>query len=164
MRERQAGTTDAAGLDTSRLSHRPRWWVNHDTAHLFGKPNRKRVVPAFSIPNGSEHMVSMRCRSPRGRRRSLMSGAGHALMRAMETTTKEIPMTDTTMALLEATERLERAETEARIADVALSTLVPDAPLRFKVRAVERARRADAELTAARAAYEAAQDVECPEA
>src|SRR3989337_1632758 len=76
----------------------------------------------------------------------------------MQTTTEEIPMTDPTMALLEATESLERAETEARIADVALSTLVPDAPLCLKVRAVERARPADAELASARATSAAAQD------
>ena len=73
-------------------------------------------------------------------------------------------MTDPTLDLLEASERLERAEADRRVAELRYATLLADAPLRFKVEAIERLRRADAELTNARAAYEAAQDVECPEA
>ena len=73
-------------------------------------------------------------------------------------------MTDPTLGLLEASERLERAEADHRVAELRYSTLVAEAPLRFKVEAIERLRRADAELTDARAAYEAAQDIECPEA
>ena len=73
-------------------------------------------------------------------------------------------MTDPTLELLEASERLERAEADRRIAELRYSTLVADAPLRLKVEAIERLRRAGAELDAARAAYEAAQDIECPEA
>ena len=44
MRERHAGAADTAGLDTSRLSHRASHEVNHDTARLYGKPNRKTVA------------------------------------------------------------------------------------------------------------------------
>ena len=73
-------------------------------------------------------------------------------------------MTDPTRDLLEASERLQRAEADRRVAELRYTTLVADAPLRFKVEAIERLRRADAELDAARAAYEAAQDVDCPEA
>ena len=73
-------------------------------------------------------------------------------------------MTDPTMALLEATERLDRAETEARIAEIRLNSLVIGAPLRYGVAATVRLRRADTELAAAQAAYEAAQDLPCPEA
>ena len=71
-------------------------------------------------------------------------------------------MTDPTLELLEASERLERAETDRRVAELRYSTLVAEAPLRFKVEAIERLRRTDAELTDARAAYEATQDVDCP--
>ena len=73
-------------------------------------------------------------------------------------------MTDPTLGLLEASERLERAETDRRVAELRYTTLVADAPLRFKVEAIERLRRADADMTDARTAYEAAQDVDCPEA
>ena len=41
--ERQARAADTAGLDTSRLSHRRGHRVNHDTARLYEKPNRKAV-------------------------------------------------------------------------------------------------------------------------
>ena len=73
-------------------------------------------------------------------------------------------MTDPMRDLLEASERLERAEADRRVAELRYSTLVADAPLRFKVEAIERLRRADADMTDARTAYEAAQDVDCPEA
>ena len=73
-------------------------------------------------------------------------------------------MTDPTSDLLGASERLERAKTDRRVAELRYTTLVADAPLRFKVQAIERVRRADAELDAARAGYEATQDVDCPEA
>lgn len=58
----------------------------------------------------------------------------------------------------------EHAETEASIAAVSLNSLDRSVPLQMKARAVERASRAVEELADARAAYEAAQDVECPEA
>ena len=69
------------------------------------------------------------------------------------------------MALqMAAAERLERAETEVRIAAIRIDTLVAEAPLRFKVEATARYRRARDERDAAQAAYDAAQDLECPEA
>ena len=70
-------------------------------------------------------------------------------------------MTDPTLELLEASARLERAEGDRRVAELRYATLLADAPLRFKVEAIERLRRADVELDATRTAYEAAQDVEC---
>ncbi len=73
-------------------------------------------------------------------------------------------MTDPMRDLLEASERLQRAEADRRVAELRYTTLVAEAPLRFKVEAIERLRRADAVLHAARAAYEAAQDIDCPEA
>ena len=64
---------------------------------------------------------------------------------------------------MDAWERLERAQTEVQIAEISINALVIGAPLRYGVAATDRLRRADAELAAARASYEAAQDVECPE-
>ena len=105
---------------------------------------------------------------------SLMSGLHHDASRVMNgrmhtTSTRKAAtpmttMTDPTLELLEASERLEQAEADRRVAELRYTTLVADAPLRFKVEAIERLRRADAERDAARAAYEAAQDVDCPEA
>ena len=72
-------------------------------------------------------------------------------------------MTDPAIALLEATERLERAHTEVRIAGIRLDSLVLGAPLRYGVEATDRLRRALDEQDAAQAAFDAAQDVDCPE-
>lgn len=72
-------------------------------------------------------------------------------------------MTGPAIALLEATERLERAHTKVRIAEVRHDSLVPGAPLRYGVEATARLRGALAEQDAAQAAFDAAQDVDCPE-
>ena len=73
--------------------------------------------------------------------------------------------TDTTnfQTLLEATERLEAAETAVRVAKIRLTSLVPGAPLRDGVEATRRLRAARADLDAARVAYDAAQDLPAPE-
>ena len=65
--------------------------------------------------------------------------------------------------LFEATERLEAAETAVRVAAIRLNSLVPGAPLRYGVQATRRLRAAEAELEAARVAYDAAQDLPAPE-
>ena len=65
--------------------------------------------------------------------------------------------------LYHATERFEAAERQVRIAAIRLNSLVPGAPLRYGVEATRRLRAADAELEAARVAYEAAQDLPAPE-
>ena len=71
-------------------------------------------------------------------------------------------MTDV-QGLLDATERLEAAQTAVRIAQTRIDSFVPSAPLRDKVEATERLRAADAELAEARTAYETAQDLLAPE-
>lgn len=82
----------------------------------------------------------------------------------MDTSTAQTPTTtQNALALLDATERLERAETEVRIAALRIDTLVIGAPLRYGVEATERYRRALAKRDAAQAAFDAAQDIECPE-
>ena len=70
---------------------------------------------------------------------------------------------DAMAAQIAACERLERAQTEVRIAEISVNSLVIGAPLRYGVAATVRLRRADTELAAAQAAYEAAQDLPCPE-
>jgi hypothetical protein len=65
--------------------------------------------------------------------------------------------------LTQATIRVDEAERQVRIAEIRLNSLVPGAPLRFGVEATRRLRAADAELEAARVAYEAAQDLPTPE-
>ena len=80
----------------------------------------------------------------------------------MDTTTEETTMTDS-RTLLDATERLETAQTAVRIAKTRIDSFLPSAPLRDKVEATERLRAADAELAEARAAYDAAQDLLAPE-
>lgn len=65
--------------------------------------------------------------------------------------------------LLDATDRLQAAETAVRIAEIRRNSLVPGVPLRYGVEATRRLRAADAELEAARVAYEAAQDLPAPE-
>jgi hypothetical protein len=65
--------------------------------------------------------------------------------------------------LTDATIRLDEAERAVRIAEIRRNTLVPGTPLRYGVEATRRLRAADAELEAARVAYEAAQDLPAPE-
>jgi len=65
--------------------------------------------------------------------------------------------------LMDATIRLDEAERSVRIAALRLSSLVRGAPLRYRVEATRRRRAADAELEAARIAYDAAQDLPAPE-
>ena len=84
----------------------------------------------------------------------------------MDSTPTEGEMT-TEMAnfhtLYEATERFESAERAVRIAAIRLNSLVPGVPLRYGVEATRRLRAADAELEAARVAYDEAQDLPAPE-
>ena len=84
----------------------------------------------------------------------------------MDSTTPETEMT-TEMAnfntLFEATERAEAAERAVRIAEIHANSLVPGVPLRYGVEATRRLRAADAELEAARVAYDEAQDLPAPE-
>ena len=58
--------------------------------------------------------------------------------------------------------RLDEAERSVRIARVRLNSLLPGNPLRYGVEATRRLRAADADLEAARIAYEAAQDLPAP--
>jgi len=81
----------------------------------------------------------------------------------MTTNTPDDAMTNFE-TLTAATIRLDEAERAVRIAEIRLNSLVPGAPLRYGVEATRRLRAADAELGAARAAYEAAQDLPAPEA
>jgi hypothetical protein len=72
--------------------------------------------------------------------------------------------TETNMEILmRATIRLDAAERSVAIAAIRLNSLVPGAPLRYGVEATSRLRAADAELAAARIAYDAAQDLPAPE-
>jgi hypothetical protein len=64
--------------------------------------------------------------------------------------------------LTQATIRLDEAERGVRIAEIHRNSLVLGVPLRYGVEATRRLRAADAELEAARAAYEAAQDLPAP--
>ena len=65
--------------------------------------------------------------------------------------------------LYEATERFEAAERAVRIAEIRLTSLVPGAPLRYRVEATRRLRTAHVELEAAQIAYDSAQDLPAPE-
>jgi len=60
--------------------------------------------------------------------------------------------------------RVERARFEVRVAELRISTSVRGLPLREQVADGERLRAADAELQAAQAALDAAQDIDCAEA
>jgi len=84
----------------------------------------------------------------------------------MDGTTNETEIT-TAMAnfeiLTHATIRLDEAERGVRVAAIRLNSLVQGVPLRYGVEATRRLRAADAELEAARVAYEAAQDLPAPE-
>lgn len=65
--------------------------------------------------------------------------------------------------LIEATEHFEAATKAVRLAELHHSSLVPGAPLRYKADAKRRLEAAEAELAAAQAAYDAAQDLAAPE-
>ena len=65
--------------------------------------------------------------------------------------------------MMQATLRVDEAERKVRVAALRLNNLVPGTPLRYGVEATRRLRAADAELEAARVAYEAAQDLPAPE-
>ncbi len=56
-----------------------------------------------------------------------------------------------------------RARTEVRIAELRIDCSVRGLPLREQVADSERLRRADAALVAAQAAFDAAQDLDCPD-
>ena len=84
----------------------------------------------------------------------------------MDSTTPDTEMTTDKanfITLYEATERFEAAERGVRIAEIHANSLVPGVPLRYGVEATRRLRAADAELEAARVAYDAAQDLPAPE-
>ena len=59
--------------------------------------------------------------------------------------------------------RLDEAERGVGVAAIRLASLAPGLPLRYGVEATRRLRAADAELEAARVAYDAAQDLPAPE-
>ena len=65
--------------------------------------------------------------------------------------------------LTAATIRVDEAERQVRIAEIRRNSLVVGVPLRYGVEATRRLRAADAELEAARIAYDAAQDLPAPE-
>lgn len=82
----------------------------------------------------------------------------------MDTTAQTPLTTEHAMALqMAAAERLEQAETELRIAGIRITAYGTSTPMRLKIGAAESYRRAAADLEAAQAAYEAAQDLDCPE-
>jgi len=79
----------------------------------------------------------------------------------MDTTTHTI---QDAMALQRAAhDAVERARFEVWIAELRISTSVRGLPLREQVADGERLRRADAALAAAQAAFDAAQDLDCPD-
>ena len=84
----------------------------------------------------------------------------------MDSITNETEMT-TEMTnfeiLTRAALRVDEAERQVRVAAIRLNSLVPGVPLRYGVEATRRLRAADAELEAARVAYDAAQDLPAPE-
>ena len=79
--------------------------------------------------------------------------------KAIEMTAERANFETLTLATL----RVDEAERSLRVAKIRLNTLVPGAPLRYGVEATRRLRAADAELEAARVAYETAQDLPAPE-
>ncbi len=82
----------------------------------------------------------------------------------MDSTTEERERTEMTNfeILTHATIRLDEAERGVRVAAIRLNSLVQGVPLRYGVEATRRLRAADAELEAARVAYEAAQELPAP--
>lgn len=88
-----------------------------------------------------------------------VAAIGHVM--TMETNAEATEMTNFE-TLTHAAIRLDEAERSVRIAAIRLNSLVLGAPLRYGVEATRRLRAADAELEAARVAYEAAQDLPAP--
>jgi hypothetical protein len=93
-------------------------------------------------------------------RLDIVADSGHVV--SMTTNARATDMTNFEI-LMQATIRLDEAERGVRIARIRRSTLVPGVPLRLRVEATRRRRAADAELEAARIAYDAAQDLPAPE-
>ena len=87
-------------------------------------------------------------------------------MHTTTTTKGATTMTVDEMMLIQiaAAERLEAAQRMVRVAEVRIDALVHDAPLRYKVEDSRRLRAAYADLEAAQAAWDAAQDIDCPDA
>ena len=84
----------------------------------------------------------------------------------MDSTARESEMTTETTnfeTLTHAAIRLDEAERDVRIAEIHLNSQATGLPLRYGVEATRRLRAADAELEAARVAYDAAQDLPAPE-
>jgi hypothetical protein len=96
-------------------------------------------------------------------RLAFVADASHGLSM---TTTKAIEVTSEMAnfeTLTRAALRVDEAERNVRVAAIRLASLVAGSPLRYGVEASRRLRAADAELEAARVAYEAAQDLPAPE-
>ena len=89
-----------------------------------------------------------------------MADIGHVM--SMNTNAEATEMTNFE-TLTQATIRVDEAERQVRIAEIHRNSLVVGVPLRYGVEATRRLRAADAELEAARVAYEAAQDLPAPE-
>ena len=90
-----------------------------------------------------------------------MADSGYVM--GMNTTTRPETKTTNFETLTEAALRLDEAERAVRIAEIRLNSLVPGAPLRYGVKDTRRLRAANADLEAARVAYDAAQDLPAPE-
>ena len=89
-----------------------------------------------------------------------MADIGHVMTMSATAAATEMTNFET---LTRATLRVDEAERQVRIAEIRLNSLVAGVPLRYGVEATRRLRAADAELEAARVAYEAAQDLPAPE-
>ena len=89
-----------------------------------------------------------------------MADIGHVMDMSTNAAATEMTNFET---LTQATIRVDEAERQVRIAAIRLNSLVPGVPLRYGVEATRRLRAADAELEAARIAYDAAQDLPAPE-
>jgi hypothetical protein len=94
-----------------------------------------------------------------GTRLDNVADSGHGV--SMSTNARATEMTSFE-TLTDAAIRLDEAERGVRVAAIRLNSLVPGAPLRYGVEATRRLRAADAELEAARVAYDAAQDLPAP--
>jgi hypothetical protein len=89
-----------------------------------------------------------------------MADIGHVTSMTMNAERTEMTNFET---LTQATIRVDEGERQVRIAEIRRNSLVVGVPLRYGVEATRRLRAADAELEAARVAYEAAQDLPAPE-
>jgi hypothetical protein len=88
-----------------------------------------------------------------------MADIGHVMSMSTNAGATEMTNFET---LTQATIRVDEAERQVRIAEIRRNSLVPGTPLRYGVEATRRLRAADAELEAARVAYDAAQDLPAP--